>query len=71
MRTKKQNSGGSRCTLMYAHEKDETAPVVEDVHWPSSLPVDTRGVNKYTDKFHVGRTKLCQWLSFVLAEGLV
>ena len=57
--------------VRYAYNKDDTTPVIKHVHWSSNPPVDARGVNKSTTEFYVGRTKLCQWISFVLDEGFV
>lgn len=57
--------------IRYAYTKDDTEPVVKDVHWSSSIPVDAREVNRYTDEFHAGHTKLCQWVNFILDEGFV
>ena len=37
----------------------------------SKPPVDASEVIKSTTEFYVGRTKLCQWISFVLDEGFV
>ena len=64
-------SGWKSLYVRYAHNTDDTTPVIEDVHWSSNPPVDAREVNKSNTEFYVGRTKLCQWISFVLGEGFV
>ena len=58
--------------VRYACNKDDTTPLIKDAHWSSNPPVDAREVNKSTTaEFYVGRTKLCQWINFVLGEGFV
>ncbi|CAN0253736.1 unnamed protein product, partial [Laminaria digitata] len=64
-------SGWKSLYVRYAYEKEESAPVIKDVNWSSSPRVDARGANKFTTEFYVGRTKLCEWISFVLDEGFV
>ena len=64
-------SGWKSLYVRYAYNKDDTTPVNEYVHWSGNPPVDAREVNKSTTEFYVGRTKLCQWVSFVLDEGFV
>ena len=64
-------SGWKSLYVRYAYNKDDTTPVINYVHWSSNPPVDAREVNKSTTEFYVGRTKLCQWIGFVLEDGLV
>ena len=57
--------------VRYAYNKDDTTPVIKEVHWSSNPAVDAREATKSTNELYVGRTKLCQWINFVLEEGFV
>ena len=57
--------------VRYACDKDSPTPPIKDVHWSRNRPVDAREVNQSTAEFYVGRTKLSQWITFVLEEGFV
>ena len=70
-RCEETKSGWKSLYVRYAYIKDDTTPVIKDVHGSSDPLVDAREVNKFTTEFDVGRTKLCRWTSFVLDEGFV
>ena len=56
--------------VRYAYNKDDTVPVIKDVHWSGNTPVDAREVNKFTTEFYVDELN-CQWISIVLDQDFV
>ena len=60
----------NRC-VKYGFKNDEKELKINKIHWSLIPPVNADEMTNNKKEFNIGRAELCEWINFVLDEGVV